>query len=86
MRKELDNLNAYNEREMWKIKRMRRRRKPKQVFVVKMMNLNQAFQAQVQEAKPEKNSKPRKAPLSISHGGPTKILRKTKEFVEKDKI
>ena len=62
MRKELDHLNAYNEREMWKIKKMRRKRKPKQV-VVKMMNLNQAFQAQVPEIKPEKSVKSRKAPL-----------------------
>lgn len=64
---------------------MKRKRKPKKV-VVKNLNLNQAFQIQIEEAKEVKKDKPRKAPLCISHGGPTKILKNASKFVEKDKV
>jgi len=85
MQKELDNMGAYNQRQIWKIRRMRKKRKPKQV-VIRQMNLNQSFQTQEVVVKEVKKEKPRKAPLSVSHGGPTKILKKASKFVEKDKI
>lgn len=62
MQKELDHLNAYNEREMWRIKRLRRKRKPKKVVVRKMVGLNGELFIQNQ-VKEEKKAKPKKAPL-----------------------
>lgn len=87
LRKQLDRMNEYNDREMRKIKRMRRVKRAK--VVIKKMNFLSGFIVQQEEVKKEPSrspSKSRKAPLSVSHGGPTTILKKTCAFVEKNKL
>ena len=43
-------------------------------------------QAQIEHKEVKIQEKPRKAPLWISHGGPTTILKRASEFIEKDKL
>jgi hypothetical protein len=89
MMKELDGLNVHNDRQIEKMRRLRRRNKirsQQKVVVRKVINLNQTTPVQVEEVKEEKKGVSRKAALSISHGGPTKILRKASEFVDKSKL
>ena len=55
--------------------------------VIRRINLFEAFQVQQVDAKVEKKpDRPRKAALSVSHGGPTTILKKASAFVEKNKL
>lgn len=89
MRKELEGLNLYNERQLLKIRRMRQRNRAQsqqKVVVKKVINLNQPFFSQVKEVKKVKKEPSRKAALNSSHGGPMKILKKASEFVEKSKL
>jgi len=86
LREELDQMNYQNQKEINKINNMKKKREPKKV-VVKRMIIGEAFQIRFEEVKEDKkNEKQRKAPLCTSHGGPTKILKKTSEFIEKSKI